>query len=513
MYFRRGLQPPSEGVTIGSARRLRAYVSFRPLERAAGEAEARTWTTHNNYQSQKQAAMIVMKFGGTSVGSAEAIQRVAGIVAERASGGGVVVVSAMGKTTDELLKVAHAAAAGKREQALTLLEQLHQRDGRTVAEVVDRATRAEADAFLERHYVELAELVKGLAVLGELTPRSIDAFSSYGERISSFVVTLALRTRGLDSAHADSRRLIVTDDRFTEAAPLLGPTNMRLINEVAPLVEQGKVVVMGGFIAATEQGVTTTLGRGGSDFTAALVGAALGAEEVQIWTDVDGVLTADPSMLPEARRLRVVSFEEASELAYFGARVLHPSTMLPAIRSNIPVRVLNSHRPSGEGTLIVAEAPPVSSHVKSIAYKENITVVNIHSTRMLMAHGFLAKIFDVFERYRTAVDMVTTSEVSVSLTIDRTERLAEISAELEKFAQVSHTAGQAIVCVVGENLRHTPGIAAKMFQALEDINILMISQGASRLNVSFVIDEKDLERAIQALHQTFFSQIDKKVFA
>jgi aspartate kinase len=218
-------------------------------------------------------------------------------------------------------------------------------------------------------------------------------------------------------------------------------------------------------------------------------------------------------MLPDAHRLRVLSFGEAAELAYFGAKVLHPSTMLPAVKSNIPVRVLNSRRPQGEGTLIVSETPPSAAVVKSIAYKEDITVVNIQSTRMLMAHGFLAKIFDVFQRHATSVDMVTTSEVSVSLTVDRTERLPDIVQELQGFAQVSHTSRQAIVCVVGEKIRYTPGVAAAVFTALKDINVAMISVGASRLNVSLVIDEDDLQPAVEALHAAFFSQVDETVFA
>jgi aspartate kinase len=460
-----------------------------------------------------QNTMIVMKFGGTSVESAQAIQRVVGIVASRADRQPVVVVSAMGHTTDHLLDIAAAASQGRRDEALEKLAELQQSHLREAAQVASESDRAEVAAFLEERYRELGELIRGLAVLGECTKRTIDAVSSFGERISSFVLTLALRANGLKAAHVDSRQVIVTDDRFGEAAPLLDLTKARLNAAIPPLLREGNIVVMGGFIASSQSGVTTTLGRGGSDFTASLVGAALGVEEVQIWTDVDGVLTADPTMLPDAHRLRVLSFGEAAELAYFGAKVLHPSTMLPAVKSNIPVRVLNSRRPEGEGTLIVSETPSSDAVVKSIAYKEDITVVNIQSTRMLMAHGFLARIFDVFERHATSVDMVTTSEVSVSLTVDRTERLPAIIAELEEFAQVSRTPKQAIVCVVGEKIRYTPGVAAKVFEALNDINVRMVSVGASRLNISLVIDESDLRPAVEALHQAFFAQVDATVFA
>ena len=370
----------------------------------------------------------------------------------------------------------------------------------------------ELDAFVETHFHELREIVGGLATLGELTPQSSDAVTSFGERLSSFIVTLALRRKGLRAARLDSRELIVTDDRFTQAAPRFDLTNPRLQDAIPPLHEDNDAVVMGGFVAATESGITSTLGRGGSDFTAAIVGAALDADEIQIWTDVDGVMTADPSMLPNALRLRVMSFAEASELAYFGARVLHPSTVIPAIGRDIPVRVLNSRKPELEGTRIVSQCPPSFSTVKSIAYKERITVVDIRSTRMLMAHGFLAKIFEVFNRFETAVDMVSTSEVEVSLTIDRIDRLPEITEELEKFAEVTHDSGQAIVCLVGDNLRYSTGTAAKIFSAIENVNIRMISQGASRLNVSFVIDEDDLQTTVEGLHKAFFSEVDQEVF-
>lgn len=457
--------------------------------------------------------MIAMKFGGTSVESAQAIQRVVGIIAARADRKPVVVVSAMGHTTDHLLDIAKSASQGKRAEALEKLARLQQSHLREASQVVSQDDRPQLEAFLEEHYSELGELIKGLAVLGECTRRTIDAVSSFGERISNFVLTLALRAKGLKAAHVDSRQVIVTNDRFGEATPVMELTQERLNKTIPPLVQDGNIVVMGGFMASTVSGVTTTLGRGGSDFTASLVGAALGVQEVQIWTDVDGVLTADPTMLPNAHRLRVLSFEEAAELAYFGAKVLHPSTMLPAVKSKIPIRVLNSRHPEGEGTLIVNETPASGAVVKSIAYKEGITVVNIESTRMLMAHGFLAKIFDVFERHSTSVDMVTTSEVSVSLTVDEAERLPAIVKELEEFAAVSHTPKQAIVCVVGEKIRYTPGIAATVFEALNDINVRMISVGASRLNISLVIDENDLQTAVQALHQALFADADQTVFA
>ena len=379
--------------------------------------------------------MIVMKFGGSSVESAAAIERVAGIVSARRERGPVVVVSAMGKTTNRLLALAADAVAGRRDEALEQLRTLREYHFENALPLASEEDEVDVERMLDKHFQELGELVKGLAVLGELTPRSVDAISSYGERLSSRIVTAGFRKAGMDAVHVDARRVLVTDHRHTQAAPLFEATRARLCATVMPLVQAGKIVVMGGFIGATEEGVTTTLGRGGSDFSASLVGAAMGAEEIQIWTDVDGMLTADPNTVPGARRLKVISFAEAAELAYFGAKVLHPSTVIPAVEQNIPVLILNSRRPEVPGTRVVRENVPCANPIKSIASKRPITVVHIHSTRMLMAHGFLRRIFEVFDRYETPVDMVATSEVSVSATIDSTARLDEIRRELEEIAE------------------------------------------------------------------------------
>jgi aspartate kinase len=448
--------------------------------------------------------MIVMKFGGTSVESAEAIQRVAGIVRERLDRHPVVVVSAMGKTTNKLLAIAAAAVEGHSDKALGLLHDLRELHH-------SESTGLGVECEIEAHFQELAELVKGIAILGELTPRATDAVAAFGERLSSLIVTARFRQCGIDTAHVDARSVIVTDRRHTQAAPIFAETYARLTAAIPPLAAR-QVVVMGGFIASTEDGVTTTLGRGGSDYTAAIVGAGIGAEEIQIWTDVDGMLTADPTILPGGYRVKQCSFAEAAELAYFGAKVLHPATVLPAIEKNIPVRILNSRRPQVEGTLITAEAPRSSSPIRSIACKRNITLVNIVSTRMLMAHGFLRRIFEIFDRFETPVDMLATSEVSVSLTIDNTRALEVIRTEIEHFAEVSVEEDQAIVCMVGDNIRHTPGIAARAFGALGGINIRMISQGASRLNISVVVAAADLKRAVESLHREFFSNPDPQAF-
>jgi aspartate kinase len=455
--------------------------------------------------------MIVMKFGGTSVESAAAITRVAGIVRARQARRPVVVVSAMGKTTNRLLEIASTAIGGKREEYIRQLHNLRDYHSREARLIVPLADRADLDRFLDEHFQELTELVKGLAVLGELTPRSIDAISSYGERLSSYIVTLGFRHFGMPAEHVDSRDVLITDKRHTQAAPNFPETYARLAKTIPPLAAQS-VVVMGGFIASTEEGVTTTLGRGGSDYTAAIVGAGIDAEEIQIWTDVDGMLTADPTILPGGHRVKTISFAEAAELAYFGAKVLHPATVVPAIEKNIPVLILNSRRPDVHGTRITAESVHCENVVKSIACKRKITSVNIHSTRMLMAHGFLRRIFEIFDRYETAVDMVATSEVSVSLTIDNTRHIDLILGELRQFAEATVEHDGVIVCLVGENIRYTPGVARRVFNSLDGINIRMISQGASLLNISFVVAETDLLRTVTALHEEFFATLDPNVF-
>jgi aspartate kinase len=298
-----------------------------------------------------------------------------------------------------------------------------------------------------------------------------------------------------------------------KAVPLFDETNERLAQTLRPLLERGQVPVMGGFIGSTRTGVTTTIGRGGSDFSAAIVGAALGAEAIEIWTDVDGMLTTDPHLCPGARRIRVISFDEAAELAYFGAKVLHPATVLPAIQKNIPVWILNSRNPPCEGTKITTRAPHCKNMFKAIAAKKRITIVNVAAPRMLLAHGFLKSIFEAFDRHRVPVDVVSTSEVSVSLTIDSNEAIPALAADLAKMADVKYEGRKAIVCLVGESLRDTPGIAARVFGELSDLKVRMISQGASEINLTFVIEEEDVPGVVQRLHQTFFAELDPAVFA
>jgi aspartate kinase len=457
--------------------------------------------------------VIVMKFGGTSVQDAQAIDRIAKIVRDRLAEKPVVVVSALAKITDQLLAMAAAAEAGDRARALDLCRAARERHYATATDLLGEKAFAPLAPVLEAEFNGLEDLLRGVVAVGELTARTTDTISGFGERVSSKIAAAAFAQRGIDAAHVDSRQCVVTDANFGKAVPQFEETNARLIEIVKPLLDRGRVPVMGGFIGSTREGIATTLGRGGSDFSAAIVGAGLGATRIEIWTDVDGMMTTDPNMCPDARRIKTISFEEAAELAYFGAKVLHPATLLPAIQKNIPVLILNSRNPGCEGTRITATAPKSKSVFKAIAAKKRITIVDVVATRMLMAHGFLKSIFEVFADHRCPVDMVSTSEVSVSVTVDSNESIAAIAADLGKLADVKYEGRKAIVCLVGENIRNTPGIAARVFSAIADVNIQMISQGASEINISFVIDEPDVPKVVSRLHQVFFSEIDPEVFA
>jgi aspartate kinase len=457
--------------------------------------------------------MIVMKFGGTSVEDARAIERAAEIVHSRIKEHPVVVVSAMAKVTDQLLACARAAGSGDRQKALELSRALRERHYNVAGELLGTGVFTQFHSQLEAEFDALDELLRGVSAVGELTPRTLDNVASYGERISSKIVTAAFSTRKLPSELVDSREIIITDSRHTQAVPLFDEINDALLARVKPWLDQGRVPVMGGFIGATKDGTPTTIGRGGSDFTAAIVGAGLGADLIEIWTDVNGMMTTDPNLCPEARRIKVISFEEAAELAYFGAKVLHPATLLPAIEKNIPVQVLNSRNASNEGTRITARAPHCNNTFKAIAAKKRITIIDVVAARMLMAHGFLRSIFEVFDRHRCPVDVVSTSEVSVSLTVDSTEAIPAVAADLEKLAYVKYEGRKAIVCLVGENIRGKCGIAARVFGALSDINVRMISQGASEINITFVLEESDVPEAVRRLHREFFSELDTEVFA
>jgi aspartate kinase len=456
-----------------------------------------------------------MKFGGTSVEDQTAINRTASIVAGRVSMGKhpVVVVSAMAKVTDQLLRAAAAASLGDRTGALAISSRLRSRHRDTASALLKNAKdSATLVTWIDQKFDQLDEVLRGLAAILELTPRISDLIVSYGERLSSRMIAAAFCERGIDAAHVDAREIIVTDSQFQKAIPLDAAIEKRANEKVRPLVNEDKVPVMGGFIASNEAGITTTLGRGGSDFTGALIGGALAADAIEIWTDVDGIMTSDPRVCPDALRVKVISFEEAAELAYFGAKVLHPATILPAVKKNIPVLVLNSRNPSNEGTRIISLAPHCKSPFKSIAVKKKLSIIDVVASRMLMTHGYLKAIFDIFDRHQCPVDMVSTSEVSVSLTVDSNEKLPLIAADLSQLADVKYEGKKALVCLVGEDIRGQNGMAAQVFTAIRHINVRMISQGASEINMSFMIDEEDADEAVRSLHATFFQNPDPEIF-
>jgi len=459
--------------------------------------------------------IVVMKFGGTSVEDATAILRTASIVEGRVAKGlrPVVVVSAMAKVTDQLLACAAAALAGRgdREAALEVVARLRARHLQVAGELVKGERLDLLQLDITRAFDGLEELVRGIAVVGELTARTADLIVSFGERLSSVMVTAAFAERGLNSVHVDAREVILTDDHYGKAAPDEHAIERALREKTLPLISAGSVPVMGGFIGSCN-GITTTLGRGGSDYTAALVGGGLHAGAIEIWTDVDGIMTTDPRICPDALRVRTISFEEAAELAYFGAKVLHPATILPAVQKNIPVFVLNSRNATNEGTRITATPPPCASPFKSIAAKKKLTIIDIVASRMLLAHGFLKMVFDIFDKHKCAIDMVSTSEVSISITVDSRESLPAICEELGRIADVKYESDKALICLVGEDIRGQSGIAAQVFAAIAHVNIRMISQGASEINMSFMINEEDVEEAVRSLHKKFFVAPDPTIF-
>jgi len=457
-------------------------------------------------------SLVVMKFGGTSVEDPAAIRRTAAIVAGRVAQGKqpIVVVSAMAKVTDQLLRAAAIAAEGDRTGALAISSRLRSRHRDTAAALV-----ADSGALVDRidlKFDSLDEILRGLSAILELTPRVSDLIVSFGELFSSHIVAAAFRELGINSFHVDARQIIITDSQFQKAIPQDALIEERAPKKLLPLIAENQVPVMGGFIASNQAGISTTLGRGGSDFTAALIGGALRAEAIEIWTDVDGIMTADPRVCPDALRVKIISFEEAAELAYFGAKVLHPATILPAVKKNIPVLVLNSRNAACEGTRIISLPPHCKSPFKSIAVKKKLSIIDVVASRMLMTHGYLKDIFDIFDKHQCPVDMVSTSEVSVSLTVDSNDKLPAIAADLSQLADVKYEGRKALICMVGDDIRGKSGISAQVFSAIRHINVRMISQGASEINMSFMIDEDDADEAVRSLHAAFFQDPDPEIF-
>ncbi|MBX3044713.1 MAG: lysine-sensitive aspartokinase 3 [Candidatus Kapabacteria bacterium] len=442
--------------------------------------------------------MIVMKFGGTSVKDAEAIKRTVSIVKSRRKQS-IVVVSAFAGITNSLVELIDSIHMHQYDTANDIIGSIKMRH---LLASDDLGITINVAHKINTVCDNLSKIVYALDIIGEVSSKSKDMILASGEILSSFIVAEYAKNIIDNVIHIDSGKLIQTDSNFTNAEVDIEQTNKQ-VNNFLDKTSKFDVAICGGFIAEDKNGNQTTLGRGGSDYSAAIIAQSLGADVLEIWTDVDGILTSDPRMIQNAMLLREISYLEAAELAYFGAKVLHPKTIYPAINAKIPVYVLNSFKPNGNGTLITEDSP-YSNIIKAIAFRKNITIINVTSNRMLGAYGFLAKVFDVFLLNETSVDLVTTSEVSISLTIDNDGNLDNIIKDLSHFATTDVYKGRAIISVVGEGIRDTAGIASRFFVALNGVNIYMISMGASEINLSIVVSEKDLEKSVKLLHKEFF---------
>jgi aspartate kinase len=447
--------------------------------------------------------MIVVKFGGTSVGDAAAIERAAEIVRSRVSRRPLVVVSALAGTTNALLAIAEQAADGQLITAIRGVEGLRERHLEETEKLLGTdGVATDVAAELSAMFDELASLAEALSVLGHATPRSLDAIAAFGEQLSSRLFVPLLCSRGVPAELIDPTQVMLTDEQYTRAEPQVDAIAEASQRILRPVLAAGRVPVVGGYVGGTSRGVVTTLGRGGSDFSAALFGAALRAEAIEIWTDVDGMLTADPRVVPGALLIEQIRFDEASELASFGAKVLHPSTIAPAVRLGIPVFIYNSRRPEGTGTRITFDAPrrPVSA----IAGKKDVTIVKVRSPRMLLAHGFLRTLFELFDRHRTSVDVVATSEVSVSVTIDDPTPLDALVVDLRALGDVSIERHRGIVALVGAGLGDSSRTMARALAALGELKVHMVSLSSSSINLTMLVDGDQVNTAMCRLHEEFF---------
>jgi aspartate kinase len=459
-------------------------------------------------QPEQAAQCVVMKFGGTSLADEAAIRRAIRIVKQRLRHKPVVVASALADVTDKLLAAGRAAAQGLVASAHQLLQDLQRRHEQVALDTAGPDAYRLLQDYLESEFQQLRLLLSSIASTGEMTPRLQDQLLGAGECLSSRIIHAAFAQAGVDAVWVDARACIVTDAAHTQATPLWEETDQRVQAALAPLLAESKVPILGGFIGATRDGIATTLGRGGSDFTASIVGAALRASRIEIWTDVDGILTTDPKLCPEARRVPTMSFEEAADLAYFGAKVLHPSSIAPAMRKNIPVWVLNSRNPDGKGTEIVAH-PGDECVMKAITAKKGVTVVDVEAVRWL-APELLREIFEVFERHQYSLDLLSASRGSLSLLVTSTAALPAIAEELKGLAHVRWENHKALVCLVGDKVRRQPEVASQVFRALADVDLRMICQGASERNISFLVNESQAEDLVRRLHRLFFqSRFDR----
>ena len=463
-----------------------------------------------------------MKFGGTSVEDAASIERVAEIIRERLELRPIVVVSAMGKTTRKLLQAAQASAAGDSRTTLSVVADLKTRHTSEARRLVKNTGEREVFGFIEKHFDELKKLLEGLAILGEVPPRGLDKILSYGELLSSAIMADALKERGIPARLMDARELIKTDDRYGSASPLFEITNRNIQEALRPVVESGVVPVVQGFIGSTRENATTTLGFEGSDYTAAIIGAALDASDIQIWKDVSGLMTSDPAVYPGARTVKVCTFREAADLTYFGAKVLHPKAIHPAAHKNIPVHIYNSKQPRATGTFISASAPASTNLINSIAYKRPVTVISIKGdsigdgARDGSPEDLLKSLLNAFGRRRVRPLITAVSARSVAFAVDSrelndgTER--DLLEEISAFATVSAESNKAIVSLVGEELANDPALMGRVFKAIDETRAGLILHGSSPISMNIIVGEREVEGVIARLHEAFFSELDPQVF-
>ena len=451
--------------------------------------------------------MIVMKFGGTSVANFEAITRTIFIVGGKLDQKPVVVVSALSKVTDLLYKIADAAASKNKVQTEELLGQIRSRHINLVRELLEQspALCEQAETRVNEICDSLADLVSAVCALGELSDRNKAVIISNGEILSSTIICFAMNAKGIRTNFIDARKMMITSESYLKGEPISEEICARVPGIISEAYKGMDAVITQGFIGSNLQGEQTVLGRGGSDYSASLIGMAIDAERIEIWTDVDGVRTADPRRVQNTKELEKISFEEAAEMAHFGAKVLHPLTIEPAVKKNIPIYVLNSMNPSNKGTAILRNEL-IEDGVKSVSFKENIRVINIFSTRMINTSGFLRRVFEIFSESKVSVDLISTSEANISVTVDGTEKIDKVVAQLSEFADVIVDDDKSQVSVIGKNIVRLNGMLKKTFAPLKKCNVYMISQGASFVNISFVVDREELTEIVQDLHHHLFEQ-------
>ncbi len=449
--------------------------------------------------------MIIMKFGGTSVANFEAITRTIFIIGGKLDQKPVVVVSALSKVTDHLYRISDAAASRDVNEVKTLMDELRSRHVNLAADLLEQspALKESAVSQVNRICDSLEELVNAVCAVGELSDRNKAIIISNGELLSSTIICFAMNAKGIRTNFIDARKMMITSDEYLKAEPVVEEIAARVPGIVEEAYKGMDAVITQGFIGSNLAGRQTVLGRGGSDYSASLIGMAVDAERIEIWTDVDGVRSADPRVVENTKYLEKISFEEAAEMAHFGAKVLHPLTIEPAVKKNIPIYVLNSMNPSGKGTAIL-RSELIEDGVKSVSFKENIRVINIFSMKMINTSGFLRRVFEIFSESKVSVDLISTSEANISVTVDMAQNIDRVVEQLSEFCDVIVDDDKSQVSVIGKNIVRLNGMLKKTFAPLKKCSIYMISQGASFVNISFVVDREEVMEAVRDLHYHLF---------